>query len=809
MKNKIASLFSGCLLLFVFFVQIGPCLAQFTGHVHRYLMDYNWKFTLGDIPHAESRRYNDSTWQKVDVPHDWSIYGEWKKSNPSGSAGGYSTIGIGWYRKTFEVPADMKGKQVYLDFDGVFNHAEVWLNGQKVGYNHYGYIGFQCNLTPWIRPGRKNIIAVRVDNLKQASRWYTGSGIFRHVWLNATGKIHVKHWGTYVTTPRVSSEKALVNVQTTVRNDEDSKSSSTLETKILDPEGRVVATKKTKLKIASHSDVTTTQHFNVPHPQLWQQKSPGLYKAVSTVLEDRQQNDVYQTTFGIRTITWDVKNGFQLNGKRVIIKGVCLHHDLGALGAAAYDQAIKRRLLILKSMDVNAVRLSHNPYSPEMLQYCDSLGILVFDECFDKWYGFYPDGRGWKNDLSAFVRRDRNHPSVIIWSVGNEMTPHMYTHWGTRIFRSMKTLVHSLDQRPVTAALHPVRTGDGRRDAPLAEIAKYMDVISMNYQTRFYPRDHRQHPDQVLLGSETHVNQRNLASPAANNGKGNQWFGTRNYYTNKYYDYVGGQFVWAGFDYLGEAGPWPSKGNRKNLIAMTGFRKPISYYIQSLYTDSTLVRIAVADPAYHADREKYDRHDWLALKSDWDWSPKYDSLRVYTFSNAPEVELILNGKSLGVKKLKDYPERIIYWEVANHPGTLKAIAKRDGKIVATHELQTTGPAVKLKLIPDQKILNANGEDLSHIKVVAVDDEGRRVPEDGRMIHFTIQGEGTITGVDNGDLDTSEKFKADKRELRDGRCLVIVKSKRDTGSIQLIAHAEGLKDVAVELKVGKEHMTPSL
>lgn len=774
---------------------------QYTGPVRRYLMDPGWKFRLGDPPGAESPRFGDSAWSEVDLPHDWSIHGSWKKDNPSGSAGGYADIGIGWYRKSFAAPATLRGRQVYLDFEGVFNHADVWINGQQVAHHAYGYMGFSCDLTPWIRPGRKNLIAVRVDNLKQASRWYTGSGLFRHVWLYATGAVHIAGHGTYVTTPSVSAARAQVRVAATLTNDQDTAATVAVETDLFDPSGRPAGKGTLSIRLPARGDTTVVQEISVDRPQLWDLSSPRLYRAVTKIAEDTAAGDAYQTSFGIRTIRWDVSDGFELNGKRVIIKGVCLHHDLGALGAAAYDQAIKRRLLILKSMGVNAVRLSHNPYSPAMLDWCDRLGLLVFDECFDKWYGFYPDGRGWKQTLTAFVKRDRNHPSVIIWSVGNEMTPHMYTHWGTRIFRAMRDVVHAYDPRPVTAALHPVRTGSGERDAPLAEIASYMDVISMNYQTRFYPRDHLQHPHQVLLGSETHVNQRNLGAPGApNDGSGNQWFGTRDYRTGRYVSYVAGQFIWAGFDYLGEAGSWPSKGSRKNLIETTGFRKPFSYYIQSLYTDSPLVRIAVADPAFSADRQKYVGSDWLALASHWDWKPQYDSLRVYVFTNQPEAVLTLNGQSLGVKKQSDFPEKILYWEVPNRPGVLRASALSRGKTVATHTLETPERPARLLLTADRDSLAADGEDLSHIEVRLVDASGRRVPETGRMVRFTITGPGTIAGVDNGDLDSPEAFQAKERTLQKGRCLVIVRTLRQAGTIRVQARADGLPESSLVIPV---------
>ena len=432
-------------------------------------------------------------------------------------------------------------------------------------------------------------------------------------------------------------------------------------THIVDPTGKQVASRESALELAPRAEVTATHDLEASNPQLWTLEAPVLYRAITEVREGGHLSDSYETSFGIRTIGFDVNNGFMLNGTRVVVKGVCLHDDLGALGTVALASGIERRLNILKTIGVNAIRLSHDAHSPEMLDLADRLGLLVFDEAFDKWYGFLPDGTGWKDDLRATILRDRNHPSIFIWSVGNEMSPHMYMREGTLLYRSMQNFVHEMDQtRPVTAALHPVRNSKGERDAPLAELANYMDVISMNYQTRWYARDHEQHPHQVLLGSETHVHQVNLNAPRdPKDNSGNQWWGTRDYSTHQYVPYVAGQFLWAGVDYLGESGAWPSKGYRTTLVSAAGLRKPFSWFIQSLYTDQPLVWIAVDNPDYKNQPKRDAAQNWVTLRSDWNLSANLKTLRVYTFTNAPAVELLLNARSLGKKRAIDYADRII------------------------------------------------------------------------------------------------------------------------------------------------------
>lgn len=780
---------------------LAPAAAAQAGR-QRYSMDFGWKFMLGDPPDAEKANFADAGWRSLDVPHDWSIEGPWKADNPSGRAGGFAPIGIGWYRKTFRLPQELAGKRLFLDFDGVFNRADVWLNGQKVGHNENGYVSFECDITPWARANRDNVIAVRVDNLKQASRWYTGSGIYRHVWLVATGPQHVSHWGTYVTTPEVTANRASVVIKTTVRNDSDEPSRLNLLARVFDPKGKQVVEQATPIEVPARAEATTEQKLTVAHPQIWTLEAPRLYHVATEVRSADATLDSYDTPFGIRTIKFDVNSGFLLNGKRVVIKGVCLHHDLGALGAAALESGIEERLKILKTIGVNAIRLSHNPNASDVLDAADRLGLLVFDEAFDKWYGFLPDGTGWKSDLTAFIRSQRNHPSVFIWSVGNEMTPHMYLREGTLLYQAMQNLVHELDStRPVTAALHPVRNNHGERDAPLAEIANYMDVISMNYQTRFYARDHQQHPNQVLLGSETHLHQVNLNTPRdPTDNSGNQWWGTRDDATGEYYPYVAGQFIWAGVDYLGESEGWPSKGYRTTLVSMTGVRKPWSYFIQSLYSDAPMVSLAVDNPDFAKQPRRDAGGNFAALLAHWNFPPSIPTLRVYTFSNLPAVELRLNGRSLGEKRASDFADHIILWDVPNEPGRLEAVGKRDGKQVASAGLRTAGRAVRLRLVSNCATLEASGQDLAYVAVEAIDANGVIVPEARDLVRFEVTGQGAIAGVDNADLDSPEEFKSDHRELRLGRALAIVHSARTPGSIRITARADGLEPVSTEIRV---------
>lgn len=501
------------LLLFAFFVQ--PLHAQ-----QRLLIDFGWQFFKGDPPRSFGGRGGGGAsvdWQTIDLPHDFSITGPWSADSSAGGSGGFAPLGVGTYRRTFRLPADWKDKYIYVEFDGAFNKAEVRINNMLQKINRYGYIGFDVDATPWMlnkdgKPDmeREHRIDVRVDNSTQASRWYTGSGIYDHVWLRAVDAVHVPPLGTYITTPEVTDEYAHVRIETTLRNLSDGVRAVELTTRLVDPSGQPVGkAETTTVAIEARGETTVVQTILVLKPRLWNLDTPNLYSAVSHVGTQSDAGDTnadYESTFGIRTIKWDPTQGFVLNGQRVTLNGVNLHHDLGALGAAAYAAGYERRLRLLKDAGINAVRMAHNPHTPSELEACDRLGMLVFDEAFDKWNGFLPDGTGWKEDLDRFIRRDRNHPSVIIWSVGNEVGAYQGTEYGATMIKPMIDLVHALDPtRPATASLERTRPGQNNDRTPwmpLPPMTRYMDVFSLNYQAGYYEKDHEYYPDKVLIGGE-------------------------------------------------------------------------------------------------------------------------------------------------------------------------------------------------------------------------------------------------------------------------------------------------------------------
>jgi beta-galactosidase len=779
-----------------------PASAQ-PGQEHprqRLLMDFGWSFAKGDQPGGIrdfGRSSNRVNWREVNLPHDWSIEGRFTQDNPSGGSGGFAPLGIGWYRRIFHMPPEWNGKRTVLEFEGIFNAAEVYANNQLICRNSYGYIGFACDLTAWARPGQDNTILVRVDNSRQASRWYTGSGIFRHVWLTVTDAVHVAHWGTYITTPEATADRARVNVATILRNDSDEAKAGKLRTRLLSPDGRAAGTSEALFRVPAHSETKITQVLYVSKPLLWAPATPRLYRSVSEVREGPHLIDDYETAFGIRTIKWDPKNALTINGERTVIRGVNLHDDLGALGTAAFDSAIEHRLETLKEIGVNGIRTSHNPHAPALLDLCDRMGFVVFDEAFDKWSGFHTDGTGWDHDLSSFIKRDRNHPSVIIWSVGNEVQ-YQKMHEGALLYQAMSKAIQRLDStRRVTVSLERTRTVADKRNewAPLPEMANYMEVVSLNYQTVFYAHDHEKYPNKVLLGGEVEEVRTDLEPKDDRTA----WFATRDYVTNKYFDYVAGQFIWAGVDYLGESARWPRKGFGNNLVNTAGFRTSFAPYMQSLYSDHPTVAIAVEDPRHDSVPLGYFQ-GWHVQGAHWNWADAPKPLKVFTYTNAPVVELLLNGKSLGEKRLADFANRIMYWEVPFTPGTLRALAKNDGKVVATCELKTAGKPAAVELKPSRGQLHASGQDLSYVEVRLVDADGVVVPNVPAVVHFEVSGPATIAGVDNGDLDSLETYKGNQRETRDGRCLVIVQSKRESGTIHLRARVDGLPESSVDIDV---------
>lgn len=790
----------------------------------RLRFDFDWKFKLGDAPGAEAPAFADAAWRALSLPHDFSIEGTFDAKNPSKGAGGFAPLGVGWYRKTFRAPAGAKGKLLTAEFDGVMFQADVWLNGHKVGHNDYGYIGFACDLTPYIKYDGDNVLAVRADNSKQASRWYTGSGIYRHVWLSVTDRLHVARNSVNIAPIPLLNNSAIFNPERDPAKSINYTSALVFvaakvnlpagipltrlnaDVKIVHPDGTItMAHSFEELKPVSEKAANLHWRSEIFNPVAWSPDSPKLYRAVIELYDGHRLADVVEVPFGIRDARFDPDQGFRLNGKKTLLKGVCLHHDLGALGAAAFDRAIERRLEILKSMGVNALRLSHNPYSPEMLDLADRMGFLVFDEAFDKWKGFKPDGTGWAEELRAFIERDCYHPSVVIWSVGNEVGQ-QGTEEGAQIFQAMHQFIHSInpsadntmfaDSRPVTAAIHPGNPSPTPNPSPLAQA---MSFSSLNYQTEAYDFLHRQFPWQTILGSETlpfytfNLRERD-PKLGMKTYPGNSWFAVREK------AYVAGQFIWAGIAYLGESSGWPSKGWPTCPIDTAGFPNPNFYIQQSYYSTQTMVRIAVDDPDWWQTPRRVG-WGWPGMAEHWNWAGRGAApLKVYTPSNAEAVELILNGKSLGERSPADFPDHIAVWEVPFAAGTLKAVAKRAGQAVAEHELKTAGAPARLELVPDRAALNADGQDLAHVAVRVVDAAGTLVPGSRDLVRFELTGAGTLAGVDNGDMTDTASYKGSQREARRGRALAIVQAGRQAGELTLTAHAAGLPEASVKIQV---------
>jgi len=771
--------------------------------------DKGWRFNLGDVKNGESPSLSADNWRILDLPHDWSIEGKFSKDNPATPEGGALPGGIGWYRKTFTEPASSKNKLVYIDFDGVYQKSTVWINGHELGFRPNGYISFRYELTPYLNFGGKNVIAVKVDNSVQPnSRWYSGSGIYRNVWLVTTNKVAVNHWGTYVTTPLVSDKLAQINIKVQVQNTVNTNELS-LSSVIYDDQNKEVAGAGFIYPSMHINDSTLSVplQFKIKNPLLWSTERPHLYKAVVKVLLDKKVVDSYTTTFGIRTFNFDADKGFSLNGKPMKILGVCDHHDLGSLGAAINTRALERQLQMLRSFGCNAIRTSHNPPAPELLDLCDKMGFLVMDEAFDCWewkkakYDYHLFFKEWhKRDLEDQVLRDRNHPSVIIWSIGNEI-PQQSDTSALRLAPELAGIVHSLDKtRPITTA----NDNPGKNNKIIESGA--IDLIGYNYHEYDYATFHDRYPGKKFIATETtsglemrgyyeqpsdsiRVWPTRWDKPFTHPGNAVSaydntrppWGSTHEmtWKVMKKYDFLSGMFIWTGFDYLGEPTPfsWPSRSSYFGIIDLAGFPKDVYYMYQSEWTDKPVLHIF----------------------PHWNWTPG-QMIDVWAYYNhADEVELFLNGKSLGVKR-KEGDDLHIMWRVKYEPGTLKAVSRKDGKVVLTREIHTAGPAAKIELIADRKNIKADGKDLSFITVKILDKDGNVVPDAANLVNFKINGPGFIAGVDNGDEVSHDPFKANYRKAFNGLALAIVQTKQKAGSVTFTAASDGLKPATVVLHV---------
>ncbi len=766
--------------------------------------DFNndWRFHLGNVENAEKEGFDDSQWRTLNLPHDWSIEGEFSQSNPAGTGGGALPGGLGWYRKTFTVPMESKDKLVFIEFDGVYRNSEVWLNGHHLGKRPYGYISFEYELTSYLRFGpQKNVLAVKVDNSQQPnSRWYSGSGIYRNVWLTTTEKTRVEHWGTYVTTPEVSEQAATVQIKTKLRNDSETEAVN-LTTIIYDARDKEVARATDKNVARPRSAVEVSQELKVSQPILWSIENPYLYKIVSQVEQRGRVVDRYETPLGIRYFVFDIDKGFMLNGKPVKIRGVCDHHDLGALGAAVNRRALERQLEMLKAMGANGIRTSHNPPAPELLELADKMGFIIMDEAFDMWkkektkFDYHLDWDEWhKRDLEDMVLRDRNHPSIFIWSIGNEIAE----QWGGDpaagiIGKELSGIVRSLDKtRPITSACNNV----SEQNTLIS--AGDLDLVGTNYAHDRIPQFPKLFPGRKLIGTETtsalatrgsydmpsdvirrwpprwdkELKEGNADLSCSSYDNCSAPWGSTHEETWKIVkktDFFSGMFIWTGWDYIGEPTPypWPAISSYFGIIDLAGFPKNVYYMYQSEWTNK---------PVLH-------------LFPHWNWKAG-DSVDVWAYFNSAEVELFLNGKSLGTKR-KIGDELHVAWRVPYQPGALKAVSRKDGKVVLTDEVRTAEQPARILLIPDRKTIRSDGMDLSFVTVKVVDKNGTLVPRADNLVNFDLSGEGFIAGVDNGSEISHESFKANHRRAFHGMALVIIQSKGKAGRIQLKATAEGL------------------
>ncbi|HWA90107.1 MAG TPA: glycoside hydrolase family 2 TIM barrel-domain containing protein [Rhizomicrobium sp.] len=775
--------------------------------------DDGWQFSRGDFPGAEMPAFADAAWRRVDLPHDWSIEGPYSKDEPSGGSGGYLPTGIGWYRKRFARPA--AGKQVEIRFDGVYQRSQVWINGRSLGFRPYGYIGFAYDLTPHLVDG-ENVVAVRVDNsLQPNSRWYSGSGIYRHVWLTVADPMRIADWGVQVHTT-IESGEARLRIATRVVNATPSTQAMTLDTDIVDPNGKIVGTASAGGRVPANGERVFEQIVRVAAPLLWSVETPRLYTARS-----RLGADFVATAFGIRDARFDADRGFLLNGARVKLNGVCVHGDGGAVGAAVPEAIWRRRLALLKEMGCNAIRCSHNPPAPEFLDLCDTMGFLVMGEPFDEWrqpkaqtpdYGYHRYFDEWgARDLADMIARDRNHPSIVIWSAGNEV-PDQTDAKGPETLQTLLDIFHAMDPgRPVTVACDNIAA---EPKAALPEFLGKLDVVGYNYVDRwrdrrekFYSIDRHDFPTRKFVGTE---------SPAMGGSRGAYRlgdeppvFGERPSNSRieveqlqkfvQTYDYVGGDFMWTGIDYLGESF-WPGKAASSGVLDTSGFPKDGYYFYQSLWTAKTV----------------------LHLFPHWNWQGREgETVAVACYTNCDTVELFLNGRSLGtkgfafprpgmIKQWGTYPPRALAlqttadlhlaWDVPYAPGVLKAVGTKDGKIVAVVERATTGPAAAIRLSADRDRIDAGRSDLAHVTVEVVDAAGRVVPTAENEIAFTLSGRGRIVGLDNGRPDSHESYRSDRRKAFGGLALALVQAS-NAGAMLLAASSPGLTPARIEIVAG--------
>ena len=789
----------------------------------------DWRFHPGDANGAEAPQFDDSGWRRLRLPHDWSIEDRpeaaeheadalWSEgTNPirvgpfdmtaseGQGATGWTVGGIGWYRKTFQAPHIPSAGKLTIRFEGVYMNSDVWLNGQHLGNHPYGYTGFAFDLTPHLQEG-ENTVAVRVNNSGRNSRWYSGSGIYRDVSLHVAGPIRIAEHGIAITTPEVSKDMSLVRVEVTLESSGERAQPAMLRIRLHNAAGNMAAESHARTRTEPGKRNVVTSVLKVEQPRLWSPASPELYQAEVVVESDRQSADAVSVQFGIRKVEVDAVHGLRINGESLKLRGGCVHHDNGPLGSACIQRAEERRVELLKANGFNAIRTSHNPPSTHFLNACDRLGMLVIDEAFDCWtIGKNPDDyhlyfqAWWKRDLEAMVLRDRNHPSVLFWSIGNEIPERAEPH-GVEIGKQLAGLIKKLDPtRLVTAAIcgpwdHPKQSWSDMQPA-----FTYLDVAGYNYEYQNYAADHETHPARVMVGTESFPNEcfQNWAAIDASS-------------------YVLGDFVWTAMDYLGESGignaSLSAEGSKSSFtplypwfnaycgdIDLIGNKKPQSYYRDVVWNRSR-IEIAVQRPVPLRYTEQVSRWGWSDELRSWTW-PAYQGspilVRVYT--RGDEVKLFLNGKQVGHAQLTAKDALTAQFAVPYSPGELKAIAFRGGQEIASTQLETAGQMTKLVLAPDRAHIRASQDDLAYVTVQVVDEHGRPLPDAVVPVTFSVSGEGELAAVANANPKDVASFRQGQRSTFHGACLAVLRSSGVPGTMVLKAEAPGLPSTSIEVR----------
>ena len=777
---------------------LSPASARAPAPRQHLSFDSGWKFFLGDPANAQTPAFDDAAWRSVTLPHDWSIEGQPDPKNPSGGAEGFFPTGVGWYRRSFDSPKDWSGQHITVEFEGVYMNATVWLNGEKLGTHPYGYTAFVYDLTPQLKFGARNVLAVRVDDSRQqTSRWYPGSGIYRHVWVTVTGAVHVAPWGVFVATPEVSAARAKVVVRTQVEGA--GPAAAVIETTLFGPDGKKAG--------AAQGAAGATQEIAVAYPALWSPETPKLYRAVTRVLVAKKVVDEVETPFGIRSLVWSAEKGFLLNAKPVKMVGGSVHHDNGVLGAAAFDRAEERRVELLKAAGFNAIRTAHNPPSPAFLAACDRLGMLVMDEAFDCWerakkpfdyHLYFKDW--WQRDIDAMVLRDRNHPSVVMWSIGNEI-PERGVAAGAQTAKTLADYLRKLDaSRPVTSAVNNPATPWEAMDGFFAAL----DVGGYNYNLNHREADHSRVPARVMVATETFPREAFQSWEAV---AGNP--------------YMIGDFVWTALDYLGEngIGRWyeaapdaprqPAHGDNSLFpwtsavcgdLDITGYRRPISYYRNILWQRGERLYLAVRPPVPEGRQMIVTAWGILPSWPSWTWPGEENkNLEVEMYSNATSVQLFLNDKLIKELPIGREQQFKSVVKVPYAPGTLRAVAMEGGRKVAESVLETAGQPARIKLTADRALVRADGQDLSFVTVEVVDKSGLVQPAAAQNIQFAVTGPGTIAGLGNADMTSGQPYQGTEYKVFHGRALVVVRTSSTAGTIDLTARAPGLDQASVQIR----------